>query len=1617
MKKKNDDSAKLRELRKRAEASLRISDEGFPNISPEKIRDLVHECRTYQIELELQNEELRHAEEELLESREKYSDLYDFAPVGYITVNEKEMIVESNLTFASMLGIEQRRIINQPLSAYIADEDQDAYYLCHKKTRETKEQQTCELRIKCKEDRNFWAWIEIKVFNHFHSGANNLYLAVIDISELKKRQEELDESVNEVTLNKTVTSVLLESAQAAQECQVFEEAARKIFDAYRKATGAISGCVALLSKDGNENEIQFLEDGDLPCIVDTEFLMPIREFRAEIYRHKKIVYENDFKNSQWMEFMPEGHDPLDNVLFAPLIHNGRAVGLIGFANKPGGFTDSDAKIAMVLAQQAAISLRLSRMVDEMIERDRILNQTGKMAKIGGWEHDLKTGKGIWTEALYDIIEIEPGEEPPGPDEHLNYYPLEHRKTLEDAYQRSSEDGTTFDLELQVNTKKKNLLWCRAYGEPVFHEGKCVKMRGTFQDITDRKQTQIDLEESEQRYCAIFNNMSDGVAIYEAIDNAEDFIFRNINKSGARIGKVSVDEVIGCRVTDVFPGIKDMGLFEVFQQVFRTGKPLNYPISLYKDNKVTHWVENYVCKLPSGEIVSIYEDVTNRKQAEDKLHAQTAFLASLLFSIPSPVFYKDKECRYVGCNPAFEEITGEKLPDIIGKTVFDLWTNEYSKIDNDKDTELIRNPGIQQYESQYETPDGIVRDFIYNKSTYFDQRGEVAGIIGIIQDITERKKSERVARESAKYTRSILDSLTSHIAIVNKHGIIESVNQAWRNFAEENPPLIPNICEGANYFSVCDQVSGKDADQAQKFSQGIREALSGEIYSYQMEYPCHSAEEKRWFTGRITPFQGDSQNRVVVSHENITERKIAEQALRETAQRERQAVQAANVGLWNWNLATNQVHYSVEWKKQIGYEDHEIGNSFQEWQSRVHPDDLKPTLEYINKMISERVLRHSAEFRFRHKDGTYLWILTQASLIMDEHDQPVRVMGSHLVITERKQAENLIRDTIAKMHLAMECADEGIWEWDFKTGLVTFDKMALQMLGYGPEMPQKPGEWWIEQIHSDEMSLVKQRFSSFISGDLDEYSVEFRLKRNNGNYTWVSSNAKIIRSDHMGNPLLLIGIHRDITERKQAENSLQDSEQRLRSIFEQAAVGVALVAIDGKWLRVNNTLCKIVGYTLKEMQKLTFQDITHPDDLETDLDYVRELLNGEIDTYSMEKRYFHKNGSTVWINLTVSLVLQTSGKPDYFISVIENIATRKQAENALRDNVERLRTIYDSAQDGILIADAETHQFVDANNKLCDMLGYSVTEICELGVSNIHPAVSLDYVIEQFEKQLRGEMLLASDLPVKRKDGTVFYADINSTAITLQDKPCLMGIFRDVTERKRLTREIEKSHSQLHALAESLITIREEEQTRIARELHDQLGHALTGLKMDLTWLNKRIPDIQKEEQFPMIQSKITGMLNVTDETVKSVRHICTELRPGMLDNLGLIPTIEWELQEFQKRTGIQYDMDVLTPISLDSHRGTIIYQIVQEALTNVIRHAQASKVSIFIVLEDGILIIEIADNGRGISETELADFRSLGLLGMQERATMIGGTVTVTNIGHARKGTTVRIMVPVKEEG
>ena len=366
--------------------------------------------------------------------------------------------------------------------------------------------------------------------------------------------------------------------------------------------------------------------------------------------------------------------------------------------------------------------------------------------------------------------------------------------------------------------------------------------------------------------------------------------------------------------------------------------------------------------------------------------------------------------------------------------------------------------------------------------------------------------------------------------------------------------------------------------------------------------------------------------------------------------------------------------------------------------------------------------------------------------------------------------------------------------------------------------------------------------------------------------------------------------------------------------------------------------------------------------------------------------------------------------------------KDRAEQKLHESEQKYRSLFEESKDVVFISTPDG-KFVDINPAGVELFGYSSKEeILKIDLARELYVQPKDR--SSFEQELdRQGFVRDIELELRRKDGQKLV--IQETVNVMRDDRgnivAYRGIMRDVTKRKRADRELRASREKLRELSARLQSVREEEKSSIAREIHDELGQALTGLKMDLSWLRHRLyPGYSSRSQKSTrrgdrnaVLEKTRSMSKLIDSTIKTVQRITTELRPAVLDDLGLIAALEWQAQEFQTRTGIRCNISS-SLAELDSQKdvATAIFRIFQESLTNVSRHAHATNVHVSLSQKDRDLVLELQDNGRGISDSEIASANSLGLVGIRERAILLGGEVMIQGV--PRIGTTVTVRVPIE---
>lgn len=352
--------------------------------------------------------------------------------------------------------------------------------------------------------------------------------------------------------------------------------------------------------------------------------------------------------------------------------------------------------------------------------------------------------------------------------------------------------------------------------------------------------------------------------------------------------------------------------------------------------------------------------------------------------------------------------------------------------------------------------------------------------------------------------------------------------------------------------------------------------------------------------------------------------------------------------------------------------------------------------------------------------------------------------------------------------------------------------------------------------------------------------------------------------------------------------------------------------------------------------------------------------------------------------------------------------KEKAEDEVRKSELRFRALIEHNADGIIIRD-ENFLITYCSPSAKRILGFAEDEPIALTLDDTFHPDDL-YKLEPFKKLVMASPGIAIPITFRKKNKKGEFIWVEGVMTNMLHNESVKGIisnFRDVTEQKKAELELKEVNRELHNLSHHLQSIREEERIQIARDIHDELGQQLTGLKMDVSWLQKKI-----EKGEPGISGKISDMTKLIDEAVKSVRRICSNLRPSILDDLGLVAALEWQSLETEKRYGIKVHFhSTFSDLPLSIEKITGLFRIYQEALNNTLKHANAQTVSCNLFREDDKLIMEISDDGQGMSQEDIRDKKSFGLLGIKERVLLMEGNYEM--FSEPGKGTRISISIPI----
>lgn len=1000
----------------------------------------------------------------------------------------------------------------------------------------------------------------------------------------------------------------------------------------------------------------------------------------------------------------------------------------------------------------------------------------------------------------------------------------------------------------------------------------------------------------------------------------------------------------------------------------------------------------------------------RNRLEEDLRSKTRFLQSVLDNMAEGVVMADETGTFQVWNQAAERIMGSG-PASIG---VDRWSEHYALFLPDRVTpypardlplaRAIRGEPATDVLVLLRRPDCPGESWLsVTARPLLNDTGHLSGGVAVFRDITAAKRTDEELRDSQERYRLLVTKANDIIYRTDASGRFTFVNPvAMRLMKYTEPELL-----GRRFIEL---IHPDHQLAAERFygRQFVRQQPS----TYYEFLALAKDGSEVWIgqnvqvlleEGKVIGFQAVARD--------ITERKRVQVALSASEERFRSLVSNLPGAVYRcaYDSFWTMEFLSAPIKHLCGYPAEDfLTNTVRSYASVIYPDDR----QMVERMVLDAVAQRrpfSIEYRLRHKDGSIRWVYEKGQGAFAANGQVLWLDGVIFDITDRKRAEEALLESEERLRSIVQSTGDAIILMDTRGNVAFWNSGAEKIFGYAareifgqpvtriiPERFREAHNRGVKRVAAAGQLTVKADMFELVGlrKDGTEFPLEFSLA------AWTTRSK-----------LFITGIIRDITERRQAETALRESEERFRRIMENSPALIFIKDIEGRYLQINRQFETTFRLTQGEIVGKTDLDVFPPEQAAAFRANDRKVLKTGT-PMEFEEVAIHDDGPHTSLVVKFPL-LDTQGRCYALCGIATDITDRKRAEDERQKLAKDRLLLLESTGEGIYGLD-KAGRCTFINSAAARMLGYQPGEL--LG-RDIHASIHSLFPDRSpyprdschiFETLNSGTGCKIAHEVYWRKDGTAFPVEYSSFPVIEQEQITgAVVVFLDITDRKRAEQQLTLSHEQLRNLSARLELVREEERIRIAREIHDELGQELTGMKLELSSLGDHL-----QAAGPKQRQKLQSMTMLVDAAIQSVQRIATELRPVVLDQLGLIPAIEWQTHEFQTRTGIQCRLDIyLRAVALSPAGSNAMFRIFQEILTNVARHSHATTVAITLQEQAGSLVLEVRDNGRGVTESELSNPHSLGLVGMRERALLLGGETMLTGIPHG--GTTVKVRIPL----
>ncbi|GAB4326119.1 MAG: hypothetical protein OHK0047_11380 [Leptolyngbyaceae cyanobacterium] len=778
-----------------------------------------------------------------------------------------------------------------------------------------------------------------------------------------------------------------------------------------------------------------------------------------------------------------------------------------------------------------------------------LLEAQRIAHIGSWEFDLQTQVITWSEELYHMFGLDPSRPVPPYEEYLQKIHPDDRPKLLQCVEQAIASGTPYIIGYRIILPDGSIRYQEGRGEVIRNaQGQVVKLRGTALDISDRKQAELALQQlneeleqrvqqrtqelarSEQDLRTIFNHVYDAIFIHDL-----DGTILDVNDRALELHTATREQLIGASIPDVFaPDAPIERLLKMLQRV-QAGENLQFEWQgrRFDDGSIFD-AEVSLRQVTLGNrpvLIAGVRDISDRKQAESQLAESEAKFRRLVESANDLVYMIGLDGCFTYLSPQFREMWGYEIADCLGKPFTRIVHPEDLPKVNDVAQWVLQNQQRSSgLEFRTQRQDGSWFWIVCNSAPIVDAKGDVVGLQGIARDLSDRKQAEADLRNSEERFRAAFEQAAVGMVQVDLEGRFTQMNQKFCDIVgySESELMLKSFGE----ITHPDDLAADEAN--------VGRLLAGEASTFVME--------KRYFrkngtivwvnlsVSLVKNSAGEPQYFIAVV-EDISSRKQAEQQLRAERLRLKLALEAADMGTWESNLETGI--WSARTEEIFGYAPGTFPGDREAFLRLVHIDDQERVFAALSHSFATRS-PYKVEYRINHLNGELRWVAVNGKVVESEDGSGLRMVGVALDITERKQAEEALRDSEERLRLALTSANQGLYDLNVQTGKAIVSPEYAAMLGYDPATFEETNAKWIERLHPDDIEPIAATYRAYVAGEIPDYRVEFRQRTQEGDWKWILSLGKIVAWDEAGQPLRMLGTHTDIDDRKRAEEELRQA---------------------------------------------------------------------------------------------------------------------------------------------------------------------------------------------------------------------------------------------------------------------------------------------------------------------------------------------------------------------------------------------------------------------------------------------------------------------------------------------